>query len=84
MIIAFTEKAWTGYTYWQETDSKIVKKINSLIKETARTPYEGVGNPEPLRYEFTGYWSRRIDKEHRLVYRIVDDTLEIVQCRYHC
>lgn len=83
MIISFTARAWAGYTHWQETDSKIVKKINFLIKEIARSPYEGAGNPESLRYEFSGYWSRRIDKELRVVYRIVEDTIEIVQCRYH-
>jgi len=81
--ISFTERAWNGYIYWQEHDSKLLKRLNALIKETSRTPIEGTGKPEPLRGELAGWWSRRIDQEHRLVYRIKDETLEIIQCRYH-
>ncbi len=83
MNITFTEKAWAGYVYWQTQDKKILKKLNTLIEETARTPFEGTGKPEPLRHELAGFWSRRISDEHRLIYRIKDDALEIVQCRYH-
>ena len=83
MNITFTEKAWDGYVYWQTQDKKFLKKLNSLIEEVTRTPFEGTGKPEPLRHELAGFWSRRISDEHRLVYRIKDGTLEIVQCRYH-
>ena len=81
--LLFTSRAWTQYLYWQETDKRRVKKINELIKATMRTPVEGVGKPEALVGEFSGFWSRRIDEEHRLVYGVRDDTLEIIQCRYH-
>ena len=83
MRICFTERAWNGYIYWQEHDSKLLKRLNALIKETSRTPFEGTGKPEPLRGELAGWWSRRIDHEHRLVYRIKNETMEIAQCRYH-
>ncbi len=83
MNITFTEKAWAGYVYWQTQDKKFLKKLNTLIEETTRTPFEGTGKPEPLRHELAGFWSRRISDEHRLIYRIKDDALEIVQCRYH-
>ena len=83
MNITFTEKAWAGYTYWQSQDKTFLKKLNALIEETTRTPFEGTGKPEPLRHELAGFWSRRISDEHRLIYRIKDDALEIVQCRYH-
>lgn len=84
-VLSWTPQAWEDYLYWQKTDKKIVKRINSLIRDTMRTPFEGTGKPEPLRFELTGYWSRRIDHEHRLVYRFDggDDTLLIIQCRYH-
>ena len=83
MNIVFTTRAWEDYLYWQVNDRQILKKLHALIKECQRTPFEGTGNPEPLKHEFAGWWSRRIDKEHRLVYRVKDDNLEIVQCRYH-
>jgi toxin YoeB len=72
-----------GYVSWQKTDQNKVKRINTLIKATLREPFEGMGNPEPLRHQLTGYWSRRIDKEHRLVYSFADDELVIVACKYH-
>ena len=75
--------AWDDYLYWQKTDAKMVKKLNALIKDTQRTPFDGIGKPEPLRGNLSGWWSRRIDKEHRLVYRQIDRGIEIVQCRYH-
>jgi toxin YoeB len=83
MKIILSEKAWNDYLYWQNTDDKIFKKINKLIKDILRTPYKGIGKPEPLRHELSGYWSRRIDQEHRLVYKVKDEALEISACRYH-
>ncbi len=83
MIITFSENAWDDYMYWQDTDKKYVKKINSLIKEIKRTPFHGSGKPEPLKYNLSGYWSRRIYNEHRLVYKVVNNTLEIIACRFH-
>ncbi|QIV94837.1 Txe/YoeB family addiction module toxin [Allofrancisella frigidaquae] len=83
MKLLFTDEAWEEYLYWQSYDKKIIKKINSLIKEVKKSPFEGTGNPEPLKYDLSGFWSRRIDREHRLVYKIDNDTLFIVQCRYH-
>lgn len=83
MILAWAEKAWEDYLYWQATDKKILKRINELIKDIKRHPFEGIGDPEPLRHNWSGYWSRRIDREHRLVCRATDDTVIIAQCRYH-
>mgnify|MGYP005671366675 CR=1 FL=1 len=83
MILAWAETAWEDYLYWQNTDNKILKRINLLIKDTKRNPFEGVGDPEPLKHNWSGYWSRRINKEHRLVYKVADKTLYIAQCRYH-
>lgn len=83
MKLTFASNAWDDYLYWQQTDKKILKKINTLIKELLRTPFEGTGKPEPLKYELSNVWSRRINLEHRLVYRVNEDEIEIVQCRYH-
>lgn len=87
MILAWTSSAWSEYEYWQGTDKKTVKRINKLIQETMRTPFAGSGKPEPLKHGLKGYWSRRIDREHRLVYKVkgegADATLLIVQCRFH-
>jgi len=83
MNIVWSKEAWEDYLYWQQTDKKILKRINSLIKETIRQPYEGIGEPEPLKHDWTGYWSRRINREHRLLYKYTKDALIIVQCRYH-
>jgi len=83
MNVYFTKNAWEDYLYWQQHDKAIVKKINALIKEIQREPFEGVGKPEPLRFEFSGRWSRRINAEHRFVYMIEDCHLVIYQCRYH-
>ncbi|MCO4292690.1 Txe/YoeB family addiction module toxin [Solitalea sp. MAHUQ-68] len=79
----FSDEAWEDYIYWQGTDKKILKKINDLIKEISRTPYEGTGNPEPLKYDLSGWWSRRITLEHRLVYRVENNVIKIIECRYH-
>jgi toxin YoeB len=75
--------AWEDYLYWQSTDKNTLKKINSLIKESFKSPFQGSGKPEPLKYELAGWWSRRINLEHRLVYKIEDDAIIILQCRYH-
>lgn len=83
MSLSWASTAWEDYLYWQQTDKKTLKRINTLIKAIQRDPYEGIGNPEPLKHHWSGYWSRRIDREHRLVYKVLDDTLVIVQCRYH-
>jgi toxin YoeB len=83
MILSFSDDAWDDYLYWQQNDKKILKKINRLIKEIHRDPFKGIGEPEPLKYNWSGYWSRRITIEHRLVYKVTDDTILIAQCRYH-
>ncbi|GHU25228.1 hypothetical protein FACS1894172_08430 [Spirochaetia bacterium] len=80
----FTGNSWLDYLYWQSQDKKTLKKINSLIKEILRTPYEGLGKPEPLREDKSGYWSRRIDDTNRIVYRVLDDdSVELTELRTH-
>jgi len=83
VILSFADNAWGDYLYWQQSDKKILKKINRLIKEIQRDPFDGIGEPEPLKYNWSGYWSRRITIEHRLVYKATEDNLMIAQCRYH-
>jgi len=83
MKLAWSSSAWNDYLYWQKTDKKKLKRINTLIKASLRNPFEGIGNPEPLKHELKGFWSRRIDKEHRLVYSYSEEELLIVGCRYH-
>ena len=83
MKVVFSKNAWEDYLYWQSTDKAILKRINALIKDIMRTPFEGIGDPEPLKYNWSGWWSRRINKEHRLVYSIENDSILIAQCRYH-
>jgi len=83
MKITFSRNSWEDYTSWQSEDKKILKKINNLIKDIQRTPCEGLGKPEPLKYDLAGLWSRRIDREHRLVYQVIGDELFIYSCRYH-
>lgn len=83
MRIVFSEIAWEDYTSWQTEDKKIVKKINDLIKAIKTNPFDGIGKPEPLKYDLAGFWSRRIDREHRLVYQIQDKNLLIYSCKYH-
>jgi len=83
MILMWADHAWNDYLYWQEVDKKKVKRINDLIKDIKRSPFEGIGDPEPLKHNWTGYWSRRIDKEHRLVYKVDEAGLSVAQCRYH-
>lgn len=83
MNVSFTEIAWEDYTYWQNTDRKFAKKINELIKNIKRTPFEGIGKPEGLKYDLAGKWSRRINDEHRLIYQVEGNNLIIYACRYH-
>lgn len=83
MVLTFSENAWDDYLYWQKIDKKTVKKINGLIKEIQRTPFDGSGRPEQLKYDLAGFWSRRIDHEHRLVYQVEDNELKIYSCRFH-
>lgn len=83
MKITWTSTAWNDYLYWQTTDKKKLKRINQLVKETLRDPFNGIGNSEPLKHDLQGFWSRRIDGVHRLVYSFEEDTLIIVACRYH-
>ncbi|MDX2300220.1 MAG: Txe/YoeB family addiction module toxin [Xanthomonadaceae bacterium] len=83
MRLVFSEQAWEDYLYWQKTDKKLVQRINELIKEITRTPHTGTGKPEPLKHALAGYWSRRIDEQHRIVYKAADDSVLIAQLRYH-
>lgn len=84
MIISWAEDAWQDYLYWQKQDKATLHRINLLIKDIKRYPFEGIGNPEPLKHNWSGYWSRRINREHRIVYKITSGKqLVIAQCRYH-
>jgi len=83
MILVWAEHAWDDYLYWQATDKKTLKRINTLIQDIKRHPFTGMGDPEPLKHNWSGYRSRRIDREHRLVYKVDATTITIVQCRYH-
>ena len=83
MRLIFAEQAWEDYQYWLQTDRKITRRIHELIKETMRSPFEGIGKPEPLRHALAGYWSRRITDEHRMVYKVEGNSLLLAQLRYH-
>ena len=83
MKLTFTDEAWDEYLYWQSTDKKILKKINTLIKDIKRDAFSGIGKPEPLKHQLQGYWSRRITDEHRLVYEVFEKSVIVVSCRYH-
>ena len=83
MKLIWSEKSWEDYLYWQKMDKRLVNKINELLRDIKRDPFNGIGKPEPLKYEFSGLWSRRISDEHRLVYKVYDDAIAIVSCRYH-
>ncbi|WP_257667965.1 Txe/YoeB family addiction module toxin [Parapedobacter tibetensis] len=83
MKVIFMNDAWDDYLHWQQVDKSILKKINGLIKEIFRTPFEGTGKPEALRENLAGFWSRRINLEHRLVYKVEQEAVVILQCRYH-
>jgi toxin YoeB len=83
MRLVFSEQAWEDYLYWQKADKKLVQRINGLIKEISRAPHEGTGKPEPLKHALSGYWSRRITDEHRIVYKVTNGDVLIAQLRYH-
>ncbi|MBU1344481.1 MAG: Txe/YoeB family addiction module toxin [Proteobacteria bacterium] len=83
MKLIFSENAWQDYLYWQKTDKKKLKRINTLIQDIQQNKYEGIGKPEPLKHNFSGFWSRRINNEHRIVYKIENDSILIAQLRYH-
>ena len=83
MILAWSEEAWEDYLYWQSKDRTALKRINRLIEATLRQPFEGIGKPERLKLDLSGFWSRRITQEHRLVYAVDDDTVTIIACRRH-
>ena len=82
-IIAFHNTAWEDYLYWQKNDKQILKKVNALLKEIIRDPFYGTGKPEPLVGNLTGFWSRRINREHRLVYKVMEDQIVVAKCRHH-
>jgi toxin YoeB len=81
--LIFSDNAWEDYLFWQKTDRKVLGRINTLIRDIKRNPFEGIGKPEPLKHALSGYWSRRINDEHRIVYKISDDAIHIAQLRYH-
>lgn len=83
MKFVFTELSWDDYLFWQKNDKQKLKRINELLKEISRNPYEGIGKPEPLKFNYAGFWSRRIDEQHRLIYRVVEDEIQIAKCRFH-
>ncbi|MBK0383780.1 Txe/YoeB family addiction module toxin [Pedobacter sp. SD-b] len=83
MKFIFVENSWEDYLYWQKTDKKQLSKINDLLKDISRTPFSGIGKPEPLKHKYKGYWSRRINDEHRLIYKIQEDEIIIAKCRFH-
>ncbi len=83
MMIKFHPQGWADYLYWQQTDRAILRKVNQLIRDIQRDPYSGIGKPERLQHNLNGYWSRRITDEHRLIYAVSVDTVDILQCRYH-
>ena len=83
MNLTFSQHAWEDYLYWQKTDRKLLRRINLLIQDIMRSPFDGIGKPEPLKHGLAGYWSRRINDEHRLVYKVEGDCVFVAQCRYH-
>jgi toxin YoeB len=83
MRLTFHPRGWEDYQHWIDTDRAMLRKVNALIRECLRHPFEGTGKPEPLRGDLAGFWSRRIDREHRLVYLVTADAIEVAQCRYH-
>ncbi|MEY4910046.1 MAG: hypothetical protein RL260_3764 [Pseudomonadota bacterium] len=83
MILSFHPQAWDDYLYWQQTDKATLRRINALIRDIQRDPFDGIGKPEPLKFNFSGYWSRRIDDEHRVVYKVLGDEVVLAQLRGH-
>jgi toxin YoeB len=82
-LLAWTDEAWADYVYWQGQDKKKLKRINRLITDTKRSPFEGIGKPEPLKENLSGFWSRRVDDSNRLVYTVDDSHITVISCRYH-
>ena len=82
-LLAWTNEAWADYVYWQGQDKKTLKRINNLITDTKRSPFEGIGKPEPLKENLSGFWSRRVDESNRIVYAVNDSHITIISCRYH-
>jgi toxin YoeB len=83
MKYIFVDESWDDYLYWQKIDKKMLKRINLLLKNISRKPYEGIGKPEPLKHNYRGFWSRRINGEHRLIYQVSEDEIRIIKCRFH-
>jgi toxin YoeB len=83
MKYIFVDESWEDYLYWQKTNKRMLVKINDLLKDITRHPFDGLGKPEKLKYKYKGYWARRIDSEHRLIYRIKEDEIHIAKCRFH-
>ena len=83
MIYIFVDESWEDYLYWQKTNKKTLKRINDLLKNISREPFSGNGKPEPLKHKYKGFWSRRIDGEHRLIYRVKDNEIHIAKCRFN-
>ncbi len=83
MKYVFVDESWEDYLYWQKNDKLILARINHLLKDISRNHYSGIGKPEPLKHKYQGFWSRRITEEHRLIYRIVEDEIQIAKCRFH-
>ena len=83
MKYIFVDESWEDYLYWQKTNKKTLNRINDLLKNISIEPFSGIGKPEPLKHKYKGFWSRRIDGEHRLIYRVKDNEIHIVKCRFH-
>ncbi len=83
MKYTFVDESWDDYLYWQKTDKKMVARSNELLKEISRNPFLGLGKPEPLKYKYKGFWSRRINEEHRLIYKVTESEILIAKCRFH-
>ncbi len=83
MKLVFVDESWEDYLFWQKTDKKKLKRLNDLIKDISRNPFDGMGKPEPLKHNYAGFWSRRIDEEHRLIYQVKGDEILIAKCRFH-
>jgi toxin YoeB len=82
-LLSWTDEAWNSYVYWQTQDKKTLKRINKLISDVKRSPFDGIGKPEPLKENLSGFWSRRIDDTNRLVYTVEDNAITVISCRYH-
>lgn len=83
MKFVFVDESWEDYLYWQKTDKKVLNRINELLRDISRNSFSGIGKPEPLRHKYSGFWSRRINHEHRLIYQVRGDEILIVKCRFH-